>query len=158
MTRSEKKGSNPDPLTHKALATWAAECAERTLPIFEDTRPGDIRPRTAIETLRAWMNEEVPMTACRKAAVAAHAAAREAEHAGAPAAVAAARAAGQAAAVAHMADHAQHAATYALKAVALHTSDDRGRQAEHDWQWNNLDPEVRLIAFPNSISKQRDTE
>ena len=158
MTRSATKATNPDPVTHKALARWAAACAERTLPIFENARPGDIRPRTAIDTLRAWTKDEAPMTACRSAAVAAHAAARDAEQAGAPAAVAAARATGQAAAVAHMANHAQHAATYAAKAAGLHTSADHSNQAERDWQWNNLNPEIRPIAFPNSSHKPLDSD
>ncbi|BBY60067.1 putative immunity protein [Mycolicibacterium sarraceniae] len=157
MTDPAKKGTNPDPLTHKALARWAAECAERTLPIFENTRPGDARPRTAIDTLRAWIDDKVPMTACRSAAFAAHAAARDAEQAGAPAAVAAARATGQAAAVAHMANHAQHAATYATKAAGLHTSDSQSNQAERDWQWNNINPEIRPLAFPRSNNKPLDS-
>ncbi|MUM16429.1 hypothetical protein FZI91_02760 [Mycobacterium sp. CBMA271] len=148
MSGSLQKGANPDPITHKALARWAADCAERTLPIFENIRPGDSRPRTAIDTLRAWMNDEVPMTACRSAAFAAHSAAREAELSGAHAAVAAARAAGQAAAVAHMANHTQHAGTYAAKAVGLHTAGGRSEQDERNWQWNNLTPETRAIAFP----------
>ena len=148
MPRSPKTGSNPDPVTHKALALWAAACAERALPIFEDDGPKDNRPRAAIETLRAWTRDEVPMTACRNAAFAAHAAARDADQCGAPAAVAAARAAGQAAAVAHMADHCRHAAIYAAKAVGLHNSNDSA-QAECKWQWDNLGPKFRLIAFPN---------
>ncbi|WP_163797226.1 putative immunity protein [Mycolicibacterium sediminis] len=127
MARSPKNGANPDPETHQALARWAAECAERALPIFENARPGDLRPRSAIDTLRAWIRGEVPMTSCRTAAFAAHAAAREAERAGAPAAVAAARAAGQAAAVAHMAGHARHAADYATKAGAPVATESPGR-------------------------------
>ncbi|WP_216847826.1 putative immunity protein [Arthrobacter sp. SLBN-53] len=157
MTDPAKKGTNPDPLTHKALARWAAECAERALPIFETTHPGDARPRTAIGTLRAWIEDKVPMTACRSAAFAAHAAARDAEQAGDPAAVAAARAAGQAAAVAHMANHAQHAATYAAKAAGLHASDSQSNQAERDWQWTNIDPEFRPLVFPKSIHQPRDS-
>lgn len=118
--------------------------------IFENARPGDIRPRAAIDTLRAWINDEVSMTACRSAAFAAHAAARGAEQAGVPAAVAAARAAGQAAAVAHTANHTRHAAAYAARAVGLHTSGSKSHLAERHWQWSNLAPEMRSIAFPNS--------
>ncbi|MER7447314.1 putative immunity protein [Microbacterium sp. NPDC097977] len=126
--------ANPEPPIHHAVALWAASCAERALPIFEEQRPGDGRPRAAIEALRAWERGELPMTACRTAAFAAHAAARDATEAGMPAAVAAARSAGQACAVAHMFDHSSHAATYAAKAVGLHGEGKVDRDAEREWQ------------------------
>jgi hypothetical protein len=139
--------ANPELPVHHAIAVWAAECAERALPVFEQLRLGDDRPRAAITSLRAWMRGELPMTGCRSAAFAAHAAAREAAAAGQPAAVAAARAAGQAAAVAHMFDHSPHAATYAATAVGLHCGDG-ARAAERTWQWEHLAPELRSIGFP----------
>ena len=122
-----------------------------TLPIFGALRPGDDRPRAAIAALRAWERGELPMTACRTAAFAAHAAARDATEAGAPAAVAAARAAGQACAVAHMFDHSPHAATYAAKAVGFHDGGKAARNAERAWQWENLAPELRSIGFPKGF-------
>ena len=91
------------------------------------------------------------MTACRTAAFAAHAAARDASEADAPAAVAAARAAGQACAVAHMFDHSPHAASYAAKAVGLHGLGKIDRDAERAWQWENLGPELRTIGFPKGL-------
>lgn len=103
---------------HHALALEAAACAERVLPLFEQVRPHDTRPRTALATLRAWVQGQASMVACRQAAFAAHAAARATSQ---PAAVAAARAAGQAAAVAHMYTHGPHAAAYAAKAAILAT-------------------------------------
>ena len=36
----------------RAVALWAADCAERALPIFEQHRPTDSRPRAAIEASR----------------------------------------------------------------------------------------------------------
>ena len=90
------------------------------------------------------------MTACRTAAFAAHAAARDATETGAFAAVAAARAAGQACAVAHMFDHAPHAATYAAKAVGLYAGKTE-REAERIWQWKNLAPELRPLGFPKGL-------
>jgi hypothetical protein len=146
---TKPKWANPEPPIHHAIALWAARCAERALPIFEEQRPGDDRPRAAIAALRAWERGELPMTACRTAAFAAHAAARDATAAGATAAVAAARAAGQACAVAHMFDHAPHAASYAAKAVGLHGGGAAAREAERSWQWENLAPELRPIGFPN---------
>lgn len=88
------------------------------------------------------------MTACRTAAFAAHAAARDATETGAFAAVAAARAAGQACAIAHMFDHAPHAATYAAKAVGINGDDQAAQKVERAWQWENLAPELRPIGFP----------
>jgi len=99
---------------HQLLAVWACECAEHVLARFESVRPDDDRPRLAIEAGRAWVRGELRMTDARKAAFAAHAAAREA---GSPEAVAAARAAGHAAATAHVASHSRHAADYAAAAA-----------------------------------------
>lgn len=108
--------ANPALLQHHAAALTAATHAERVLPLFEQACPHDYRPRAALATLRAWVQGQASMRACRVAAFAAHAAARTAPQ---PAAVAAARAAGQAAAVAHMYTHGPHAASYAAKATAL---------------------------------------
>ncbi|WP_278812645.1 putative immunity protein [Dehalococcoides mccartyi] len=61
----------------KILAVWAAECAERVLPFFEENYPGDGRPRKAIEVLRDWIDTGVfSMAAIRKASLDAHAAAK----------------------------------------------------------------------------------
>lgn len=146
--KQKAKWANPEPPTHHAIALWAASCAERALPIFEAQRPGDDRPRAAITALRAWERGDLPMTECRTAAFAAHAAARDATEEGAPAAVAAARAAGQACAVAHMFDHSPHAATYAANAVGLNGTGKADQDAERTWQWENLAPELRTIGFP----------
>lgn len=146
---TKAKWANPEPPIHRAIAVWAASCAERALPIFEEQRPGDDRPRAAIAAVRAWERGELSMTTCRTAAFAAHAAAREATEAGA-AAVAAARAAGQACAVAHMFDHSPHAASYAAKAVGLHGV-EAAREAERAWQWEKLSPELRAIGFPKGL-------
>ncbi|MDJ0348950.1 putative immunity protein [Cryobacterium sp. PH29-G1] len=148
---TKTKWANPEPSIHHAIALWAANCAERALPIFEEQRPGDDRPRAAIAALRAWERGELPMTACRTAAFAAHAAARDATEAGVAAAVAAARAAGQACAVAHMFDHSPHAATYAAKAVGLYGDGKVDRETERAWQWENLAPELRPIGFPKGL-------
>lgn len=113
---SKQPFANPDPATHQALALEAAVCAAQVLPLFEEACPEDTRPRDAVATLVEWVNGRATMMDCRRAAFAAHAAARAANH---PAAVAAARAAGQAAAVAHMYTHAPHVAIYAAKAMTL---------------------------------------
>ena len=152
MTGSAKQAwANPEPDVHRALARWAADCAERALPSFEEWDSADARPRHALDVLRAWERGEVPMTDCRTAAFAAHAAARSATLAGAEAATAAARAAGQAAAVAHMADHSPHAATYAARAVALRGAAEGGLEAERRRQWDALDPGLRSFGFPKGL-------
>ena len=133
---------------HKALALWAADCAEHVLAYFEQTRPEDKRPRRAVEAARAWVRGDLNMTEARKAAFASHAAAREVEN---PAAQAAARAAGHAAATAHLADHAAHAATYALKAAnaaAEYTGD--AMIAEREWQYERLPEHLRPVVYSTS--------
>ncbi|HOO76309.1 MAG TPA: hypothetical protein PLI51_00160 [bacterium] len=98
---------------HVLLARWAADCAERVLPLFARCS-ADPRPKDAVDTARKWAAGEVKTGAAMKASLAAHAAARQAT---ATAAIAAARAAGQAAATAHAADHSMGALLYALKAL-----------------------------------------
>jgi len=132
------RGGPLDAAAHRLLAAWAAICAERVLPLFEGCSSDD-RPRVAIETAKAWSRGEVPVGAAQKAAVRAHAAAREMTS---KAAIAAARAAGHAVATAHMADHCLGAPLYALKAVgAAGGSTD----LERAWQIQQLPDEVREL-------------
>ena len=109
------RGGLLEPVSHRALAAWAADTAATVLPLFSQTSP-DPRPGRAVEIGAAWSRGEVAAGAAMRASVAAHAAAREATDA---AAMAAARAAGQAVATAHCADHCLGALLYALKARAL---------------------------------------
>jgi len=129
----------------RLLVLWAADCAERALPSFEKQYPGDVRPRQAIEAGRAWVRGIVPMGEARKAAFAAHTAARDAGHASAGAA---ARAAGHAAAAAHVAGHAAHAATYAAKSAAFAAEPAEAAkrtEAERRWQRQRL-MELKLVS------------
>ena len=89
----------------RSLATWAADCAERVLPLFEKAYPKDSRPHKAIEACRAWVRTGVfKMADIRRASLSAHAAARKAK--ANDAACFAARAAGQAVGTAHVSQHA----------------------------------------------------
>jgi len=63
--------------SHRTLVLWAADCAERVLPYFEEKYPKDNRPRKAIEAGRAWVRGEIALSEARTAAFAAHAAARD---------------------------------------------------------------------------------
>jgi hypothetical protein len=127
----------------RLLAVWAADCAERTVSLFEARAPSDLRPRDAIDGLRAFARGEMRIGKVRALAVGAHAAAREV---GDPPAAAAARAAGQAAGVAHMAAHSRGAAAYAAKAAGLAAPHDRSAVAEEAaWQQTHASPAVRDV-------------
>lgn len=101
---------------HKQLALTAASDAELVLPFFTQERPDDSRPNAAIEAARNWATGKLSVADTRKAAFAAHAAARECSD---PAATAAARCAGHAAATAHVWTHAAVAEAYMKKALKL---------------------------------------
>ena len=146
-TATPEPGRQPGALTlsedaRRVLAVWAADCADRTLPLFEARAPGDSRPRDAIEGARAFARGELRIGPVRTLAVAAHAAAREV---GEPAATAAARAAGHAAAVAHMASHARGVAYAAIAAGLAAPDDPDAVAAEARWQQGHLTPEASAI-------------
>ncbi|MEN9937517.1 MAG: hypothetical protein RLZZ387_4096 [Chloroflexota bacterium] len=82
----------------RAIGGWAADCAERALPVFERRAASDTRPRAAIEGIREFARGGKRAARLRSLALAAHAAARDMDD---PAAAAAARAAGYAAASAY---------------------------------------------------------
>jgi len=127
----------------RVLAVWAADCAERTLPVFEAQIPGDTRPRDAIDGLRAFARGEMRIGQVRALSARAHAAARET---GDAAAAAAARAAGQAAGVAHMAAHARGAAAYAAKAAGLAAPGDPTAVADEvRWALSHASPTIRDV-------------
>ena len=125
---------------HKTLAVWAIDCVERVMPYFEEKYPEDHRPRKAIEALRKWIRTGIfKMADVRKAALDAHAAAREVGENNP--ARSAARAAGQAVATAHVPTHSIGAANYALQAIhrATNSSDvDAAIAKERDWQLAHL--------------------
>jgi hypothetical protein len=124
------------------VAVWAADCAERTLSLFEVAAPNDPRPREAIEGVRAFARGGAGIGELRALAARAHAAAREVDD---PAAVAAARAAGQAAAVAHMAGHALGVAYAAIAAGLAHPDDSAAMSDEVEWQLAHASPSVRDV-------------
>ena len=115
-----RRGGTLEDADHRRLAIWAAECAEHVVPLFEEERPQDGRPRHAIALGRAWARGEIPWAEARTAAGHANAAARDLRGAARDAAYAAA----QAAAVGHVAAHELGAAAYAIRAVRAAASDD----------------------------------
>lgn len=109
------------------IGRWAADCAEKTLPLFESCAPEDARPRLAIAGIREFAAGGPRVARLRTLATGAHAAARECRDL---AAKATARAAGAAAASAythplrdvHQTKHVVGAAAYT--ALALDAAHD----------------------------------
>jgi hypothetical protein len=125
--------------SHKILAIWATDCADRVLHHFEKNYPEDMRPREAIEAGRAWVREDIKMIEARRFASASHAAARDAEQN--PESQAAARSAGHASATAHVARHAFAASTYAVSSIRDASTSDNEMvliDEERQWQYNHL--------------------
>lgn len=130
----------------RRAAGWAADCAERVLPLFDAEAPDDERARDGIARARAFSRGELDAAGeIRRRFVAG----RASHSATTPAAKAAAWAAGQAAGVAHMGAHALGAAAYAAKAAEL-DSPGRGGEIEREWQIAHLDDAVReaLVQLP----------
>lgn len=149
------RGGLLDLLRHHLIAEWAADCAERVLPLFTAMYPGDDRPRRAIEMARAWSRGEATVGEAREAAVGAHAAARGAADA---AAREAARAAGHAVATAHMADHELGAAAYAIRAVHLAAPAPEAKKAgerECRWQREHLPEAIRELVLSDQKRRNK---
>ena len=140
----------------RLMATWAADCVERVLPLFEKAYPQDDRPRKAIEACRTWIRTGVfKMAEIRGASLAAHAAARQAKEN--LAACFAARAAGQAVATAHVPQHAFGGAYYALKAIAAADPAHAEQKVtkEHNWQARHIPPQLRQEVLKRVILQKR---
>ncbi|MGY1604418.1 putative immunity protein [Geodermatophilus sp. SYSU D00815] len=113
---------SPDDL--RAVARFAAECAQSALDVYEGEHPGDTRPRAAVDAARVFAGGGRRAKGLRDAAWAALAAAREART---PAAGDAARAAMSAASAAylhpladaHQVKHVLGAAAHAARAAEL---------------------------------------
>jgi hypothetical protein len=141
-----RRGGTLTDADHQLLALWAASCAEHVLDLFESVRPGDTRPREAIEAARAWVRGEVPMMRARAAGGHAMGAARDLRGAARHAAYAA----GQAGAVAHVAAHELGAAAYAIKAARAAAPEgeaDLAGRAECRWQRDQLPEAIRALVL-----------
>ena len=141
-----RRGGSLVDTDHHLLAVWAADCAEHVLHHFEQARPGDDRPRRAIELARAWARGEIPWAEARTAAGHANAAARDLRGAARHAAYAA----GQAAAVGHVAAHELGAAAYAVRAARAAAPDDESDAAgrvECQWQRDRLPDQIRDLVL-----------
>lgn len=140
-----RRGGTLQDSHHQLLASWAADCAEHVLHLFEEVKPNDERPRRAIDSARAWARGEITMSQARAAGGHAMAAARELSGA----ARFAAFAAGQAGVVAHVAAHELGAAAYAIKAVRA-AADDKAEEVgrlECAWQRTQLPNDIRDLVL-----------
>lgn len=135
----------------RAIGSWAADCAERALPVYETRAGSDSRPRAAIEGIRVFAGGGKRTARLRTLAIAAFAAAREI---GDPAAAAAARAACLAASSAYthpLADvqqtrHIVGPAAYAALALELdHAGDTNMGDGEARWAIAHAPPEAREV-------------
>lgn len=134
----------------RAVAGWAANCAERALPVFETQAPDDSRPRAALAGAREFAAGAKRSARLRSLVWATYAAAKEVD---APAA-AAARAAGVAAGVAYthplakssQTKHLLGPATYAALARELEAGGDPAvGDNETRWAIEHAPAEVRLV-------------
>lgn len=135
----------------RAIGSWAADCAERALPVYETHTGSDSRPRAAIEGIRVFACGGNRTARLRSLALGAFSAAREV---GDPAAAAAARAAGFAAASAYthpLADVQQTkhivgpAANAALALELDHAGDPNIGGGEVRWAIEHAPLEVREV-------------
>ncbi len=134
----------------RAVGSWAADSAERALPVYEKHADADSRPRAAIEGIRVFAGGGRRTAQLRALALAAYAAASAADD---PAAAAAARAAGLAAASAYthpLADvqqtkHILGPAAYAALALELDQAVDGIGDSEVRWAIEHVTSEVRAV-------------
>jgi hypothetical protein len=124
---------------HRQLIKWACDCSEHVMYLLANVI--DYRVASALIVAREWENENATTGAAMKAAVVAHAAAREFTN---PVFAAVARSAGHAVATAHMADHSTGAADYALKAINF---SGKSVEDERRWQDEQLPSEIRELVL-----------
>ncbi|MEP6863761.1 MAG: putative immunity protein [Deltaproteobacteria bacterium] len=144
----------------RAVAGYAADCAQVVLEIYEQAHPGDLRPREAIDAARAFARAGARGNPLRDAAWAAHKAAREAKT---PAANEAARAAMLAASAAylhpladaHQVKHILGAAAHAARATEILGGDDREvavKQLAEARQYASAAVVAVLVRYPRAPS------
>jgi hypothetical protein len=135
----------------RVIGFWAADCAERALPLFEAKAPVDTRPREAIDGIREFARGGKRVAKLRSLALAALTAARDVDD---PAARAAARAAGLVASSAYThplatLDNAKHIlgpAVYAALARELAAEGDPAAgEREIRWAVGHAPLEVREV-------------
>ena len=144
----------------RAIGGWAADCAERALPVYETQADSDSRPRAAIEAIRVFAAGGKRTAQLRSLALSAYSAAREADD---PAAAAAAHAASLAAASAythpladvHQTKHILGPAAYAALALELnHAGAPNIGDGEVRWAIEHVTSEVREVLLQMPARKE----
>jgi hypothetical protein len=113
----------------RILGSWAADCAERALPIYENSNQGDTRPRDAISGIRIFSEGGKREAKLRVLAMDAHRASRETKDLAASAAAQAASLAAASAFTHPLVDvqqtkHILGPAAYAALAVEIKNNND----------------------------------
>ena len=149
------RGGLLDEEKHRLLVSWAADCADHVLELFEQTCPDDSRPRYAVKIARSWSKGEATVEEARQAAHLAHQAARDINS---KSASHAARSAGHAAATVHMADHELGAAYYAIMAVNQATRElEQNVVAQKELLWQNklLPDSIRDLVLSDQVLRNK---
>ncbi|MDR0791310.1 MAG: hypothetical protein LBE47_02095 [Methanomassiliicoccaceae archaeon] len=147
-----------DTQSQKTICRWCIDYARSViLPIFEERRPGDDRPRRALDAADGYLDGKVKFQEVKELILReCHAAARESDD---PAAQAAARAVGQASAVVHTLSHSVSKYFYGAAAVAYSTlgsngtADEYNRVAEEECA--RMEAALRSISVPDEMDPAR---
>ena len=132
----------------QSLGQWAADCAERSLSIYENMEKNDTRPRQAIRAIREFVTNGKRTNSLRKMALEAYRASWETKD---RAASAAAKAAGLAAASAythpfkdiHQAKHILGPAAYSAFAIELlQNADPIVGEQQLEWAVDKANPDI----------------
>jgi hypothetical protein len=126
----------------RLVASWAADCVERVLGLFEAEAPDDDRPRALIARTRAFAQGKLNTAEEIRRRFTGGVGVGDVKT---PAAKAVARAAGQAVAICHMGSHALSAAAYAAKATSF-AAPDQPEVVEDEirWQLSRMSTEVSV--------------
>jgi hypothetical protein len=143
---AEHRGGLLKKKQHYQLITWACICAGHVLLLFGEKI--DERLTDALHVAQEWKQGNASVGDARKAAVGAHAVARESSN---PIAIAVARSVGHAVATTHMADHSLGAVWYALKAVK---NAGKSIDVERKWQDEQLPSEIKDLVLTARKSRK----
>lgn len=128
-------------MEQKTLAIWAIDCLERFMPYLELNYPNEERPRTAINILKSWINDEITMWEARKYCWKVLAFGREIEESD-KVGCQIVRACSHTLATCHVPSHYQGVMIYTLSAIQYQNMDRENvkelMEKEKEWQINHL--------------------
>ena len=128
-------------IEHKTLALWSIDCLERFMPYLESKYPNEERPRTAINILKQWLNDEITMWEARKYCWKVLAFGREIEESD-KVGCQIARACSHTLATCHVPRHCEGVTIYTLSSIQYQNQDNENvfelMENEREWQINHL--------------------